>query len=81
MFQEWPFVGRGPEKAFMYEIVSNYRNGVDVDKFDYIMRDSYYLQLGSFDARHLMENIIIKEDVLTGRNVVKFREKVSFFCI
>ena len=30
----WTWVGRGADKAFLYEIVSNHRNGIDVDKRD-----------------------------------------------
>jgi len=35
--------GRPVEKAWIYEIVSNWRTGVDVDKFDYFRRDALYL--------------------------------------
>jgi HD superfamily phosphohydrolase len=28
------------ERGFMYEIVANFRNGIDVDKFDYMARDA-----------------------------------------
>ncbi|KAF8607492.1 hypothetical protein BDV93DRAFT_588668 [Ceratobasidium sp. AG-I] len=30
-----------PEKPFLFEIVANSRNGIDVDKFDYIQRDTH----------------------------------------
>jgi len=30
-----------PEKSFLFEIVANKRNGIDVDKFDYIARDTH----------------------------------------
>ncbi|KAL5636735.1 hypothetical protein ACGC1H_000640 [Rhizoctonia solani] len=35
-------IGRVPqEKPFLFEIVANNRNGIDVDKFDYIQRDTH----------------------------------------
>eukprot|EP00927_Polykrikos_kofoidii_P013424 TRINITY_DN15854_c0_g1_i1.p1 TRINITY_DN15854_c0_g1~~TRINITY_DN15854_c0_g1_i1.p1 ORF type:complete len:684 (+),score=108.50 TRINITY_DN15854_c0_g1_i1:78-2054(+) len=43
--EEWPDIikGRPVGKAWMYEIVSNWRSGVDVDKFDYFRRDAFHL--------------------------------------
>eukprot|EP00051_Salpingoeca_urceolata_P013730 m.173762 g.173762 ORF g.173762 m.173762 type:complete len:664 (-) comp17877_c0_seq4:14-2005(-) len=38
--EEWPTdIGRGREKRFLFDIVANKRNGLDVDKLDYFVRD------------------------------------------
>jgi len=36
----WPYEGRGPEKYFLYEFIANKISSVDVDKWDYLMRDA-----------------------------------------
>ncbi|KAE9547175.1 hypothetical protein FO519_009612 [Halicephalobus sp. NKZ332] len=38
--------GRGKEKIWMYEIVSNNFHGMDIDKMDYIIRDSHHTEVG-----------------------------------
>lgn len=35
---QWLYKGRPKEKSFLYEIVANKRNGIDVDKWDYFAR-------------------------------------------
>ncbi|GCC30902.1 deoxynucleoside triphosphate triphosphohydrolase SAMHD1 [Chiloscyllium punctatum] len=51
----WPYKGRPREKGFLYEIVANKRNGIDVDKWDYFARDCHHLGIrNNFDfARFL----------------------------
>eukprot|EP01031_Cornospumella_fuschlensis_P047894 gene47894-58674_t len=43
-------------REFLYDIVANKRNGIDVDKFDYFARDCHMLGLTkSFDSMRLMK--------------------------
>ncbi|GMP82800.1 hypothetical protein CsSME_00036956 [Camellia sinensis var. sinensis] len=56
------------EKRFLYDIVANGRNGIDVDKFDYIVRDSRACGLGcSFHFQRLLENVRVIDDEICYR--------------
>ncbi|GAV74620.1 HD domain-containing protein [Cephalotus follicularis] len=56
------------EKRFMYDIVANGRNGIDVDKFDYIVRDSRACALGcNFHFQRLMETMRVLGDEICYR--------------
>ena len=52
---DWQWRGLPPSKHFLFEIVSNHRNGIDVDKFDYFRRDAFHLNIPvSFDSDRLI---------------------------
>ncbi|AES96200.2 deoxynucleoside triphosphate triphosphohydrolase SAMHD1 homolog [Medicago truncatula] len=57
------------EKKFLYDIVANGRNGIDVDKFDYIVRDSRACGLGcNFQPERLMETMQVMDDEICYRS-------------
>ncbi|XP_051992963.1 deoxynucleoside triphosphate triphosphohydrolase SAMHD1-like isoform X2 [Xyrauchen texanus] len=55
--EKWPEKrARTEDKSFLYEIVSNKRNGIDVDKWDYFARDCHHLGISkSFDHERLLK--------------------------
>ncbi|KAL2903268.1 Deoxynucleoside triphosphate triphosphohydrolase SAMHD1-like protein [Bienertia sinuspersici] len=56
------------EKRFLYDIVANGRNGIDVDKFDYIVRDSRACGLGcSFQFERLLQTMRVMDDEICYR--------------
>lgn len=54
--QKWQYKGRTEDKSFLYEIVANKRNGIDVDKWDYFARDCSQLGIqNNFDYRRFLK--------------------------
>eukprot|EP01135_Chromosphaera_perkinsii_P000941 Nk52_evm39s153 gene=Nk52_evmTU39s153 len=67
--------GRGRNKAFLYEIISNESNGIDVDKYDYLCRDAAMIDFGN-PKNHidrLMAYVRVIE--VNGRTRICFPEK------
>ena len=52
-------------KGFIYEIVSNNKNGIDVDKIDYLERDALHTGIKTgFDYSKLIKNILIIDNMI-----------------
>ncbi|XP_036040708.1 deoxynucleoside triphosphate triphosphohydrolase SAMHD1 [Onychomys torridus] len=65
----WPYKGRPAKKSFLYEIVANKRNGIDVDKWDYFARDCHHLGIqNNFDYKRFVKfaRICDVEDKTSG---------------
>lgn len=64
-----PSVKSTGDKRFLYDIVANGRNGIDVDKFDYIVRDSRACGLGcNFQFQRLMNTMRVMGDEICYRS-------------
>ncbi|KAJ3573732.1 hypothetical protein NP233_g2239 [Leucocoprinus birnbaumii] len=51
------------EKRFLFDIVANKRNGLDVDKFDYILRDTYMIgEPIRIDSNRIVNSARVIED-------------------
>lgn len=63
------------DRGFLFQIVANKSNDVDVDKFDYFERDAQHLKIGiPFDHKRLM-NLCRIEESEDGCTHVAFRDK------
>ncbi|XP_071784898.1 deoxynucleoside triphosphate triphosphohydrolase SAMHD1-like [Asterias amurensis] len=70
----WPYEGRPQDQSFLYEIVANKRNGIDVDKWDYFLRDSHHLGINTrFNCHRLMNFSRVIE--VKGKKEICFRDK------
>ncbi|KAL5250798.1 hypothetical protein ACHWQZ_G016515 [Mnemiopsis leidyi] len=77
---KWLFKGRPKEKSFLYEIVSNERTGIDVDKFDYLLRDCYYLGVNcTLDWRRLVQRMKIVHKDGQYRIAIRDKEKDNVY--
>jgi len=60
-------------RNFIFQIISNSVNGLDVDKLDYLYRDSFYLGSGSpYDLSRVISHVQV-----INRNIC-FPEKISY---
>jgi deoxynucleoside triphosphate triphosphohydrolase SAMHD1 len=51
------------ERSFLFKIVNNKINGIDVDKFDYIKRDSFFLGMSfGFDCSRIIKQSRVIDD-------------------
>ncbi|CAM4684060.1 unnamed protein product [Leuciscus chuanchicus] len=72
--RSWPYKGRPMEKSFLYEIVANKRNGIDVDKWDYFARDCYHLGIqNNFDYQRFLKFARVCE--VRGKKHICTRDK------
>lgn len=75
--------GRDADKHWLAQIISNERCGIDVDKFDYFMRDARQLGIAcGFDPYRLMLFTRVmrapEDDADTGRRVLAFKESEAW---
>ncbi|QKF93858.1 HD phosphohydrolase [Fadolivirus algeromassiliense] len=65
--------------GFIYQIVSNGFNSIDVDKFDYLCRDTHYLGLKySIDANRLIEDMKVIDNKICFPDKIQY-EIISLF--
>ncbi|CAL4061492.1 unnamed protein product, partial [Meganyctiphanes norvegica] len=74
--QDWPYEGRSKNKAFLYEIVANKLTGVDVDKWDYFLRDGHSLGIKvTFEYERLVRFSRVLPGANGEGNHICFRDK------
>nr|XP_057939570.1 deoxynucleoside triphosphate triphosphohydrolase SAMHD1 [Doryrhamphus excisus] len=74
LVENWAYKGRPKEKSFLYEIVANKRNGIDMDKWDYFARDCYHLGIqNNSDYRRFLKFVRVCEE--DGQKLICTRDK------
>ncbi|KAJ3107883.1 SAM domain and HD [Phlyctochytrium planicorne] len=64
------------KRRFLYEIVANKRTNIDVDKLDYIARDTHYLGVkNSYDGSRILEYTMVAFDKDSGEFHICFHQK------
>ena len=63
-------IPEGTKEPFLYEIVCNAKCGLDMDRVDYINRDSMHTGLPGFQSDYIILNTVINEN-----NCLAFKEK------
>ena len=53
--QKKNYEGRGPEKYFLYEFIANKISSVDVDKWDFMLRDAAAMRI-LFNYKRFINN-------------------------
>ncbi|XP_028427156.1 deoxynucleoside triphosphate triphosphohydrolase SAMHD1-like [Perca flavescens] len=72
----WSEIGRTEDKFFLFEIVANKSNGIDVDKFDYFARDCYHLGMkNNFDHLRFIQLTRVIKVEKDGLNHICSRDK------
>ncbi|CAG8607728.1 8485_t:CDS:10 [Paraglomus brasilianum] len=70
-------IGTLPAKRkFLFDIVANQRNSVDVDKFDYLQRDSYYTGLKQV---HDIDRLMLFSKVVDDQIAYPFKERQNLY--
>uniref|UniRef100_A0A3B3QU07 HD/PDEase domain-containing protein n=1 Tax=Paramormyrops kingsleyae TaxID=1676925 RepID=A0A3B3QU07_9TELE len=73
--RNWRFYkGRPESKSFLYDIVANERNSIDVDKMDYFARDCHHLGIrNNFDFERFL--MFARVCVVDGKKQICTRDK------
>ena len=79
----WPMKGRPESHAFLYEIVSNKKGGIDTDRMDYLKRDTLICKGNDFDVEYerIFANIRINHcKTNLGRTLLCYHKKIADDC-